>query len=81
MIVAKFLNYEIHKVDDRNFELWVLRYTKKDKTVNFPNSDPVFIPAGSVIKPSSNEWGRFGYTHSTLRACIAHAHAKNGGEA
>jgi len=40
------------------WEVWKIRYTKKDR--EFPNG--TVIPAGSEYGPSNEDWGRYGWT-------------------
>ena len=43
----------------REYEVWKLRIHKKDN----PSYN---VQAGDIKKPSTREWGRYGWTYSTL---------------
>ena len=73
MLLAKFDNVEIHKITDTNYEVRVIRYTKNEKTINYPDGRSRHIPVGAAIQPKDRDWGRYGYTYMDLGRAVMKA--------
>ena len=60
MIVYENSKVCIDKVSDRNYEVMVKRYHKKDVYIK----DRKIKSKGDVNLPSTSEWGQYGFTYT-----------------